>query len=123
MKQVLIVEDERPLCQLLQHIIQSEGLAAEYAFDAREAAAKIKKSAPDLIILDVNLPGIDGLQFLSELKSSSKTVEIPVIMCTEKNLMKDIEIAHSMGATGYITKPFTHERVARKVREILGSKA
>lgn len=75
--------------------------------------------SPNLIVLDVMLPGMDGSQILTKLKSESKTKEIPVIMCTALNDIKDVERFFRMGAAGYITKPFEPERVIAKINSIL----
>ena len=74
----------------------------------------------DLIILDVVLPDISGWELLTTIKQSSELKEIPVLMCTEKNLVKDVEQALSCGAVGYIIKPFDIERVIKKVGDIIG---
>jgi len=75
---------------------------------------KTKSFGPELILLDVNLPLMDGWQLLKALKSSAKTYKIHIVMCTERSMMKEIEEALSMGVDGYIMKPFSAERVARQ---------
>jgi chemosensory pili system protein ChpA (sensor histidine kinase/response regulator) len=80
---------------------------------------KVAQFIPDLVLLDVNMPQMDGWQLLKALKSSPATSTIPVIMCTERNLIREIEEAGALGADGYILKPFEVERVVRKVEETL----
>jgi chemosensory pili system protein ChpA (sensor histidine kinase/response regulator) len=80
---------------------------------------KLKNFQPELIILDVNMPQMDGWQFLTILRASPATKSIKVIMCTERNLIKEVERAGELGVSGYIFKPFDTERVLKKIKEAL----
>jgi CheY-like chemotaxis protein len=118
-KKVLLMEDERVVCELLKHVFEGNGYTFASAFNGMEGLAKIEEFSPDVIIMDVNMPQMDGWQTLSALKSSPKTSAIPVIMCTAKNAFADIEQANELGCQGYVTKPIIPERILRKVAEVL----
>jgi two-component system chemotaxis response regulator CheY len=119
MKKILIVEDERSVSALLRHVLQGHGYEVDCAFDGLEGLEKIQAASPHLVILDVNMPRMDGWQLLTSLKASPVTRSIPVVMCTEQNLIKEIERADELGADGYILKPFIMERVLSKIDALL----
>jgi DNA-binding response OmpR family regulator len=119
MKKILIVEDERSVSALLRHVLQGHGYEVDCAFDGLEGLEKIQAESPHLVILDVNMPRMDGWQLLTSLKASPVTRSIPVVMCTEQNLIKEIERADELGADGYILKPFIMERVLSKIDALL----
>lgn len=118
-KKVLLVEDDRVICDLLKHVLEGNGYAFESAFNGVEGLAKIGKFDPDAVILDVNMPQMDGMQVLTALKTSPKTAEIPVIMCTDRNSFRDIDEADVLGADAYVTKPVVPERILSKLTELL----
>ncbi|OGS07145.1 MAG: hypothetical protein A2204_01745, partial [Elusimicrobia bacterium RIFOXYA1_FULL_47_7] len=92
------------------------------AFDGLEGLEKVRKFNPDLVMMDVNMPRMNGFQLLQSLKSSPKTEDIPVIMCTENDLMGNVDAAYHLGVRGYVVKPFVSERVIKKVKEVLENK-
>jgi CheY-like chemotaxis protein len=120
MRKILIVDDERSICKLLQHVFEGSEYIAEIAHTGSEAIKKLQKFQPDLVMLDVHMPEINGWQVLEGIRLSPRTCGISVIMLTEKNMIGDIEKADKLGVQGYITKPFTVERVLKKVNEVLG---
>lgn len=120
MKKILIVDDEKSICQLLSHFLEGQGFSVTTTLDPLQGLDTVKAVQPDLVILDVNMPGMDGWQILQTLKSSPRTAGIPVIMCTGRDMIKDIETADAMGAAAYITKPFELERVLHKITAVLG---
>lgn len=119
-KNILIVEDDRSISNLLSLALEKKGWHTVAAYNSKDALKRLKTIAFDLIILDVMLPGITGLEILEHIKKIDGINKIPVIMCTEKNLVSDIDKAISAGAIGYITKPFDIERVLEKVSTVLG---
>lgn len=118
-KKILIVEDERNVCELLSYILQGNGYDTTIALTGKDGLRLSREELPDGIILDVLLPDINGFEVLKALKSNEETKSIPVLMLTEKNLIGDVEKAVSLGANGYITKPFDIERLLEKVNDLI----
>ncbi len=119
-KKILVIEDDRAVSELLVHVLAGYDYIVEAAYNGVEGLSKAKTFGPELVILDVNMPVMNGWQLIEALKSSPKTGKISIIMCTEHSLMKDVEQALSLGASGYITKPFSASRVLSKVMDVLG---
>lgn len=120
-KKILVVDDEQNIVDLLTIVLKGEGYDVLAANNGVEALKKAQKELPDLVILDVNMPQLDGWNVLSSLRASESTRAVPVLMCTNKDLVSDVERAEVLGATGYIAKPFEIERVLKKVFNILNA--
>ncbi|MDF1535671.1 MAG: response regulator [bacterium] len=119
-KTVLVVEDKASLTQMLQFLFLSKGLNVQIAFNGKEALEKVGGIAPDLILLDIMMPKMDGFQVLEKLKENPETEMIPVIMLTARRSREDMQKARNLGAVEYITKPFKAVEVVDKVlRHIL----
>ena len=116
---ILIVDDEEDVLELVRFNLEKNGYKVETAVSGEEAIAKARTKLPDLIILDLMLPGIDGLEVCKKLKSDSKTENIPVIMLTAKIEEADIVTGLELGAQDYITKPFSPKVLVARVRRIL----
>ncbi|MEE8319351.1 MAG: response regulator [bacterium] len=114
-KTVLVVEDKVSLTQMLQFLFLSKGLDVEIAYDGNEAMEKINTLRPDLILLDIMMPKMDGFEVLKKLKDSPDTAGIPVIMLTARKSKQDMDRARELGAVEYITKPFKAVEVVDKV--------
>lgn len=119
-KHVLIVDDEPPLRALVKANLEVDGLQVSEAVDGFEAMAFLVRERPDLILLDIMMPGKDGIEVLEELTADENLKEIPVIMLTAKGELTDIERAMAMGARGHITKPFDPQQMVRTVKAALG---
>ena len=119
-KTVLVVEDKASLTQMLQFLFLSKGLDVQIAFDGLEAMEKISELRPDLVLLDIMMPRMDGFEVLEKLKASPDTEKIPVIMLTARKSREDMEKAMALGAVEYITKPFKAVEVVDKVLRHLG---
>ncbi|MCL4472987.1 MAG: response regulator [Actinobacteria bacterium] len=119
-KRVLIVDDEASLRTLVRANLEVDGLQVSEAVDGNEAMAMLKKSQPDLILLDIMMPGKDGIEVLEDLASDEKLREIPVVLLTAKGEQEDLERGASLGARGHITKPFDPEQMVRTVKAALG---
>ena len=118
-QKILVVDDEQNIVDLLSIVLKGEGYDVNTAVDGLEALRKIRDSKPDLVILDINMPQLDGWNVLSSLRASDDTRSLPVLMCTNKDLVRDVERAETLGATGYIPKPFEINRVVEKIRNTL----
>lgn len=120
-KKILVVDDEQNIVDLLTIVLKGEGYDVLSAGNGVDALKKAQKETPDLVILDVNMPQLDGWNVLSSLRASESTRAVPVLMCTNKDLVSDVERAEVLGATGYIAKPFEIERVLKKVFNVLNA--
>jgi CheY-like chemotaxis protein len=114
-KTVLVVEDKASLSQMLQFLFLSKGLNVQIAFNGIEALEKVGGISPDLILLDIMMPQMDGFEVLEKLKGNPDTAGIPVIMLTARKSREDMEKARHLGAVEYITKPFKAVEVVDKV--------
>lgn len=112
-KKVLIVDDEKAIVDILNHNLKREGYETIQAYDGEEALNKVKEEKPDLILLDVMLPKMDGF---SVCKTIRQTSNVPIIMVTAKEDVVDKVIGLELGADDYITKPFSVREVLARVK-------
>jgi two-component system alkaline phosphatase synthesis response regulator PhoP/two-component system response regulator VicR len=119
MDKILVVDDEERIVKLLQVNLQKAGYDVVSASNGNEALNIIKKEKPDLIILDIMMPEMDGIEALRKLKQDKKTKKIPVVMLTCKSEDKDIFCGWKEGADAYLTKPFEPAEVIIMVKGIL----
>lgn len=116
---ILIVEDERGLVQALNWHFTREGYETIVAGDGQEGLRKAKTLAPDIVLLDLMLPGIGGLDVCRELRVNERTRHIPIIMITAKSEETDQIVGFSMGADDYVTKPFSNKVLLQRVKALL----
>ncbi len=116
---ILIVEDEQDIMELIAYNLRKEGYAILQAPTGEKALAKVEEHIPDLLILDLMLPGIDGIEICRQLKRGEKTRNIPIIMVTAKSEDSDIITGFEMGADDYITKPFSPKVLIARIRTVL----
>ncbi|MBN1799412.1 MAG: response regulator [Spirochaetales bacterium] len=119
---ILVIEDEKDIRELITYNLNREGYKATGAADGTKALLAIGAHTPDLIVLDLMLPGIDGLDLCRQLKANENTVQIPIIMVTAKGEEEDIIKGLEMGADDYITKPFSPKILAARVKAVLRRK-
>ncbi|MDN6731704.1 MAG: response regulator YycF [Atopostipes suicloacalis] len=113
MKKILIVDDEKPISDIIKFNLEKEGFATVTAFDGEEAVEKVESENPDLIILDVMLPKLDGLEVVREVR---KDYDMPVIMVTAKETEIDKVLGLELGADDYVTKPFSNRELVARVK-------
>ena len=118
-KKILIVDDEQDVLTLLQKLFSSEGFSVITASDGQGALETARKEKPDLIILDVMLPKMDGYVVARMLKFDENFSSIPIIMLTAKIQEKDKQVGFEMGVDEYMTKPFDPDALLKKAREII----
>ncbi|MBF0564012.1 MAG: response regulator transcription factor [Nitrospirae bacterium] len=118
-KRVIVVDDEKDIVELLSYNLQKEGFEVACSYDGEDGLKKIKNGHFDLIILDLMLPGIQGIDLCRILKGSGETVEIPIIMLTAKNDELDKVLGLEMGADDYMTKPFSVRELLARVKVVL----
>jgi len=116
---ILIVDDEEDVIELVRYNLDRNGYRVETATTGEQALTKARAKLPDLMILDLMLPGIDGLEVCRKLKSETRTQNIPIIMLTAKGEEADIVTGLELGADDYITKPFSPKVLVARVRRIL----
>lgn len=113
---ILVVEDEEPVRELLRLYLEKEGFQVEIAVDGEEAMLKFSGSRPDLILLDIMLPKVDGWAVCREIRKQSST---PIIMLTARGEELDRVLGLEMGADDYITKPFSPREMVARVKAVL----
>jgi two-component system, OmpR family, phosphate regulon response regulator PhoB len=116
---VLIIEDERGLTQSLSWYFNREGYETHVAHDGQEGLRKAQTMLPDVVLLDIMLPGMNGLDVCRELRAGEKTRDIPIIMITAKSEETDQVVGYSMGADDYVAKPFSNKILLHKVKALL----
>lgn len=115
-RRILIVEDETDLAQILAEYLQRDGFVATTIADGLVAMAELQRAPPDLLLLDLMLPGMDGISILRELR---KTSELPVIMVTARSEEIDRLLGLELGADDYICKPYSPREVVARVKTVL----
>lgn len=116
---VLIVEDERDILNLISYNLRKAGYRTRGVTSGEEGMALLLEEQPDLVMLDLMLPGMDGFQVCREMKANKKLKDIPVIMLTAKTEDSDVVSGLEVGADDYITKPFSPKVVVARVRTVL----
>ena len=119
MSHILIIDDEQDILDLLSYNLEKEGYSISTALDGLKGEEMALKLIPDLIVLDLMLPGIDGLGLCRFLRGNSKTATIPVLMLTAKSEEIDKVIGLEIGADDYVTKPFSIREIVARVKAIL----
>jgi two-component system, OmpR family, alkaline phosphatase synthesis response regulator PhoP len=121
-EKIMVVEDEEDILELISYNLQKEGYRVIAALSGELALKKIKAEKPDLLLLDLMLPGVDGLAVCKEVKSSPETKDIPVVMLTAKGEEVDVVTGLEVGADDYITKPFSPRILLARIRAMLRRK-
>ena len=120
-KTVLLIEDEPNIIEAVQYILSRDGWQVKTHANGHDANAVIKTSLPDLIILDVMLPGKSGYDILREIRLTPECLETPVLMLTARGQTKDRQMAEALGASRFMTKPFSNQEMLDAVRELAGA--
>ncbi|MGT2926244.1 response regulator YycF [Streptococcus cuniculipharyngis] len=113
MKKILIVDDEKPISDIIKFNLTKEGYDVATAFDGREALAVYEREQPDLVVLDLMLPELDGLEVAKEIR---KTSHVPIIMLSAKDSEFDKVIGLEIGADDYVTKPFSNRELLARIK-------
>jgi len=122
MKKILIVDDEPNIVMSLEYLFKKEGFQVFIARDGEEALATIAQDIPDIVLLDVMMPKVDGYQVIKYLKASDVFNKIKVIFLSAKSKVADIEKGLGLGANKYITKPFSTKKLVKEVKELVNTK-
>lgn len=118
-KKILIVEDEESLLKLESILLSSRGYDVTGVLDGKAALEQMAVNRPDLVILDIMLPEMDGFDVCRRIKADTETCHIPVIMLTAKKSSQDRERGMTAGASAYVTKPFKSARIVEIIQGLL----
>ncbi len=121
MKKILIVDDEQDIVESLKFVLEIANYTCYCAYNGEDGLRMAKEIVPDLIILDVMMPKINGFKISRLLKFDSKYKDIPILMLTARSQMEDKLIGEETGVNEYITKPFDLDDVVAKVEQYLGA--
>ena len=116
---ITIVEDEEDIREILEYCLSREGFEVEAAADGASGLKLIQSKRPDLVLLDLMLPDIDGLEICRQLKANEETSQISIIMVSAKGEESDIVLGLGLGADDYIPKPFSSKELVARVRSVL----
>jgi DNA-binding response OmpR family regulator len=116
---ILVVDDEKDITELISYNLNRNGYRVVSAFDGNEALDLAAKESPDLILLDLMLPGLEGTEVTRRLKADNRTSNIPIIMLTAKAEETDVVVGLTLGADDYITKPFSPKILLARVNTVL----
>lgn len=117
-KKILIVEDEKDILQLVKLYLEKEGYRTVTASTGSEGLAQVRSEKPDLLVLDLMLPEIDGLEICKRLRSAPDTAMLPIIMLTAKAEESDTIIGLELGADDYVTKPFSPKTLVARIKAL-----
>lgn len=119
MAKILVVDDEKQFIEMMTFRLEAWGHEVIPACDGREGLMKAKSESPDLILLDVMMPEMDGFEVCSLLKNDKQYSGIPIIICTAMAQNIDLKSSEKAGADAYISKPFDHDILRAKIEELL----
>lgn len=117
---VLIAEDEANIVESLTFILGREGFDVSTVADGEAALRSLRHDAPDLLILDVMMPRLNGFELLKKIRADARLQRLPVIVLTAKTQARDREAAVAVGADAYMTKPYSNSEVVEQVRRLTG---
>jgi DNA-binding response OmpR family regulator len=118
---VLLIEDEPNISEAIRFILSRDGCDVTAIADGTDAVEAVRRAKPDLVILDLMLPGLSGLEILTQLRADPATQALPVMMLTAKGQGRDREAAERAGANHFMTKPFSNDDIRAAVRLLVGS--
>lgn len=119
MKRIVVVDDDRTIAGAVREILVPEGFAVDCPPDPRSALIEAIRDVPDLVILDVNMPGMTGWEFCAILRRQSATREVPVLFLTGRAEVKDRITAMQLGGSDFLSKPFGADDLRRKVHSLV----
>ena len=120
-RHVLLIEDEANIAEAIRFVLMRDGWRVTTHGDGHDALARVQAARPDLVILDVMLPGQSGFDILSALRADPATMDLPVLMLTAKGQARDREAAARAGASRFMTKPFSNAEMLAEVRALVGT--
>lgn len=122
MARILVVDDDAALRELLSEFLSDAGHCVDTAESGLECLSKLRAGSFQLVTLDVDMPKLGGMETLKLIRKEPRLAKVPVLMCTAKGMLGEVDQAYEDGATGYIVKPFDLSALARKVEGALAGK-
>ncbi len=119
MKKILVVDDDKILRTVLKHTLEQQGYQVTSAISGQEALISFQEDAPDIIISDVSMPGMDGFDFCRQLRSQPSGQLVPFIFLSARGKLDDRILGHSLGADDYLTKPFEMKELLAKIEALI----
>jgi len=117
-RSVLLIEDEPNIIEAISFLLERDGWTVRLHTKGEGAVEAVTAAAPDVVVLDVMLPGRSGFDILKELRQGAARADLPVLMLTARGQTKDRELAHSYGVSCYMTKPFSNAQMLQTVRDL-----
>lgn len=121
MEKILVVDDDPYILMSLEFLMKKEGFEVKVARNGTEALDIINKDIPNLVLLDIMMPDVDGYAICKHVKASKKLQDIKIVFLSAKSKESDIQKGYDLGASLYITKPFSTRELMKKVKEIISS--
>jgi len=118
-RRVLVVDDEKDLVDLISYNLTRSGFEVLTAYDGKDALELAQREIPDLVVLDLMLPGLDGTEVARRLKADSRTAGVPIVMLTAKGEETDVVVGLTIGADDYVTKPFSMKILLARINTVL----
>ncbi|WP_287154962.1 response regulator [Candidatus Solincola tengchongensis] len=119
---IMIIEDNQVIVELLERRISRQGYSVVTCLDSEAALRVCREEKPDLVILDILMPGKSGWEIMEDLKSNPDTASIPIIVSTVKNRPEDVEKARELQAADYIAKPYVFSDLLERIERVLGGR-
>lgn len=117
-QRILLIEDEANILEAIGFVLSRDGWDVHGHGNGATALSEVARVGPDVVVLDMMLPGRSGLEILSDLRADAATADLPVLMLTAKGQAQDRETAMALGANGFLTKPFSNTELARTVKAL-----
>ena len=118
-KLILVADDDDDILALVTAVLQRSGHEVTAVRDGAEALESLQRQAPDLVVLDISMPEIDGLEVLQRIRSSAATSELPVVLLSARAQEDDVRLGFTTGASAYVRKPFSPRELADRVAQLL----
>ena len=120
LKKILTVDDSRTMREMLRHTLADAGFEVVTAEDGADGIRKLRESQPDVVITDINMPVMDGFEFIENVRSSEEYNRVPILVLTTESAPEKKKRAQDAGATGWIVKPFDPAKLVKALRMVAG---
>lgn len=118
-KKILVVDDEKDICRIMKRILEQEGFEVFEAYDGQEALSKVFEISPDIMVIDVQMPGKNGFQVCEEIRKDPIYKELPILMLTVRSSKEDRLQGFTSGVDEYMVKPFDMSEIVARIKVVL----